>query len=114
MISVVTLLIGLLAGLAIALRQHKQDQAFIILLLESQQADIPHDVAFRLKAISAAQAGDFAWIIRHNCIRVRARIPYIDQTRFEDPKRTEVVTLIERARSKVQELEQSSLCSIPR
>ena len=110
LISLVTFMLGLMVGLAFALYKQKQDMELVVTLIESQQADIPHDVAFRLRTISAAETGDFAWIIRSNCTRVRSKTPYIDSSLFNGSKKVEIIALIERARNKVQALEQSGLC----
>jgi len=112
LIGILTFVLGLLAGLSFALYRHKQDEAFIISLLESRQVDTPHDVAFQLKTISAAQAGDTAWIIRRNCVRARSRVPLIDPSVYAEAKRIDVTNLIERSRSKIQELERNDLCSV--
>jgi hypothetical protein len=111
-VSLVTFVLGLLAGLGFALYKHKQDEAFILTLLESRQVDIPHDIALQLKTISAAQTGDIAWIIRSNCVRTRSKTSLINTNIFSGAKRADVTELIGRASSKVQELEQSGLCSM--
>ena len=111
LISLLTFLLGLMVGLAFALHKHKQDQSLIISLIESHQVDIPHDVWFRLRTISAAETGDFSWIIRSNCTRVRSKTPFIDPSLFKGSRKTEVIDLIERAHNKVNSLEQSDLCS---
>jgi len=112
LIGFVTFLLGLFAGLAVALYNHKQDLELLLTLVESQQVDIPHDVAFRLKEISAAEAGDTAWIIRNSCARVRSKARFINPGIFSGSKRAEVATLIERTHNKVHELEKRDLCSI--
>jgi hypothetical protein len=112
LISFLAFLLGLMAGLAFALHKHKQDEGLIISLIESHQVDIPHDVWFRLRTISAAETGDFSWIIRSNCAGVRSKTPFIDPSLFKGPRKTEVIALIERARNKVHALEQGNLCSI--
>jgi hypothetical protein len=109
-IALSTFALGILLGLGYAAYLHNKDQAFILSLLESHLVDIPHDVAFRLKTIEAAQNRNESWIIGSSCSKVRASVPFFRPDLFPVDRQHEIVDLMQRARRTVQTLEQAHLC----